>query len=72
MLKILTNFLKITFVYLLLINNTLSEIISDIKISGNERISTETIIVFSDLKINKEINKNDLNHIKKFIWHKFF
>lgn len=68
MLKILTNFLKITFVYLLLINNTLSEIISDIKISGNERISTETIIVFSDLKINKEINKNDLNQILKNLY----
>ena len=68
MLNILTNFLKITFVYLLLINNSLSEIINDIKISGNERISTETIIVFSDLKINKEINKNDLNQILKNLY----
>ena len=56
---------KIILIFLLLINQSYSEIIKDFKISGNKRISDATIILFSKLKKNEEINDNDLNNIIK-------
>ena len=66
--KLFVKSLKIIFFYLLLLSNSLSEIITDIKISGNQRISNETIILFSDIKKNNEVNNNDLNQILKNLY----
>ena len=38
-----------------------SEIIKKIDVKGNERLAKETIILFSELNINDEIDSNDLN-----------
>ena len=38
-----------------------SKIYEEIKVSGNERLSVETIIMFSGLKIGDDIDNNDLN-----------
>ena len=47
--------------------NTISfaEVIKEFKIIGNKRISDTTIILFSKVKINDDINKDDLNEIIK-------
>ena len=42
-------------IYLLNINLVYSEIIKKIKISGNDRLANETIILFSELNINDDI-----------------
>ena len=63
MFYLITNFLKILFFYFFFVSNSFSEIINDIKISGNERVSNETIMVFSNVKIKSDINENDLNQI---------
>ena len=39
-----------------------SEIVKKIEIVGNERIPIETINMLSDVKINDDINENDINH----------
>ena len=42
-------------------NNLFAEIIKDIKVSGNERISKQTIILFSKAKTNTDVDEEDLN-----------
>ncbi len=39
-----------------------------IEISGNERIPDETIIIFSELKINDDIDAKDLNYSIKLLY----
>ena len=55
------------FLFILLSSNSRAEIINKIVIDGNNRISTETIIMFSGVKLNKDLNDNDLNQILKRI-----
>ena len=47
------------------VNLTYADIINDFKISGNDRISNETIILFSGYKIKDDINNDDLNELLK-------
>ena len=42
-----------------------SEIAKKIEIKGNDRISTETIILFSQVKVNDNISEIELNNIIK-------
>ncbi len=49
-----------------------SEIIKEIKIIGNERIPSETIIMFSKIKINDEINDTKANSIVKDLYDSNF
>ncbi len=52
---------------------TFAEIIKDIKINGNKRISKESIIVFGEIDFNTNYNSEDLNNILKSIYDsKFF
>ena len=58
--------IKIKIFYFILItilnfNNAYSEILKEILIKGNERLSIETIIMFSGLDLNTEIDNNKLN-----------
>ena len=56
------NFLiKKSLVIFFLIVSANAEILKKIEINGNKRISDESIIIFSDLKTNKEVSKFDLN-----------
>ena len=65
--------LKIITLFFLLLTSVNSEIIKKFEISGNQRISDETIIIFSEIKLNDEINKSKLdNAIKKLYKTKFF
>ncbi|WP_440936851.1 outer membrane protein assembly factor BamA, partial [Candidatus Pelagibacter sp.] len=49
-----------------------AEIIDKINIQGNERISTETIKMFSDVSIGDELSENDLNRILKKLYNTNF
>ena len=67
------NFLKFVFFYFTFVTYSLAEVIKKIEITGNNRITDETIIVFSDIKINQEINDENLNDILKKLYEtKFF
>ena len=70
-------FIKFTLLLLISINFTFgssySEIVKDIKINGNDRISKDTIIMFSDYPKNSNINSDeDLNLILKNIYESNF
>ena len=66
-------FLKILWTIILsqffIISSAISEIIKDFKITGNERLSKETVIMFSNLKIGDNVTKNDLNEALKNLYY---
>ncbi len=70
MIKKIIQFLVIFFIW---ISYGYSEIIKDIQILGNKRISNETILVLGDTSKLKDFNKNDLNDtLRKLYETKFF
>ena len=56
-------FISITFFILLLTFKVNSEVINDIEVINNERVSKETILIFSKIEIGKDYSENDLNNI---------
>ena len=52
-----------------IINQSYSEIIKKFNIEGNNRISDETIIMFSNLKSGEKINKTKLNDALKELYY---
>ena len=65
----MTNFLlKIAVSIFIFIGSVSAEILNKFDISGNKRISDETIIIFSDLKVNKEISKSELDKVIKNLY----
>ena len=45
-----------------------SEIAKKIEIKGNDRISTETIILFSNVQLNENVNNDKLDQILKNLY----
>ncbi len=58
--------------FILLSFNLNAEIIKDIKVNGNQRISEETIIVLGQIKINEEYDDNKLNNTLKNLYNSNF
>tara|TARA_B100000900_G_scaffold60089_1_gene45538 strand:+ start:2809 stop:5046 length:2238 start_codon:yes stop_codon:yes gene_type:complete len=63
---------KIILVLVLLINNALGEIVKKIDILGNKRIPDETIMMFSNININENVDNNRLNIILKNLYDSNF
>ncbi len=60
-------------IFIFLFNsNSQSEIIKNIIVTGNERIQTETILMFSGVKINDDIESEKLNLILKNLYQSNF
>ncbi len=55
-------------IFLVISNVSLAEIIKDIKINGNERISDETVKVYGDIQINQDVNNLKINEIIKNLY----
>ena len=49
-----------------------SEIIKEIEINGNERVSSETIIMFSKISVNDDLKPADVNNIIKNLFQSNF
>ena len=72
MLKII---IKVTFIFFIIffkINNLYAEIIEEIQINGNQRISDKTIILFSKAKINTKASEENLNFYLKNLYETDF
>ena len=59
---------KINFILLFITSLSFAQIITDIKVNGNQRISKESIIVFSDINLGKSYDNDELNVIFKNIY----
>ena len=53
-------------------NISYAEVIEKITINGNQRISSKTISIFSNVKIKQNINNEDLNNIVKSLYETNF
>jgi len=62
---------KVLFLFFI-ITSTNANIVKNIKINGNNRISDETIILFGEIKKNKNYNKSELNIILKKLYQTDF
>ena len=56
----------------LLNKNSFSEIIDEIRIDGNQRVSDETILMFSEVAVNDEVNQKNKSYFKKSHDSNFF
>ena len=65
-------FLKIIFIFSILINSSFAEVIKEIKIVGNERITSDTIKIFTTVKTNDDIDENKVNFILKELYETGF
>ncbi len=68
-LKIILITLFCNFVYF---NLLLADIVKEIQVEGNDRISNETIELFSNIKVNDQLNKNDINQVLKNLYETNF
>ena len=51
--------------FFLIVNNSYSEIIKKIEISGNDRIPDETIKMLTNIRVNDDISQSDINNLIK-------
>jgi outer membrane protein insertion porin family len=63
MLKLMIKYFLFFFIFFIKITFTNAEIIKSISISGNDRITDETVIIFSNVNIGDDLIINDLNDI---------
>ena len=59
-------------ILLFLTKLSIAEVITDVKVEGNKRITKESIIVFGDIKLNTEIDNNELDLILKRLYETNF
>ena len=55
-------------VLILSINNLKAETISKIIVEGNDRVSPETVIMFSGVSVNDDLSENNLNQVLKQLY----
>ena len=61
-------FIKIIVVFFFLLSLVKADTLQKIEISGNKRISDQTIIIFSEIEINEEITKTKLDEVIKNLY----
>lgn len=71
-LKIVRYLITIIFLTLANVNLSYSEKINKIEVLGNERVSKEVVIMFSEVSVGSEIDLNDINSILKNIYNSNF
>ena len=64
--------IRINFILLFISSLSIAQIISDIKVEGNKRISKKSIIVFGNIEFDKNYNNDDLNTVLKNIYETNF
>ena len=60
--------IKIFLLLFLVSNSSFSEVIKEIQVIGNERVSNETIKMFGSVSVNQNLEKNQLNDVLKRIY----
>ena len=66
-------FILIVIIFFSKLTLSFAENVKSINITGNERLSNETILLFSEIDISNDLNVNDLNEaIKKLYQTDYF
>ena len=61
-------YIKALLILFLISFSVKAEIVKKIEINGNQRVSSETVKIFSEVKINSDLSLNNLNNIIKKIY----
>ena len=64
--------LFLIFCFFLVSNNAVAEVLKKIEVSGNKRISTETIRVYGNIQLNKDYQDDDINDVIKKLYNTNF
>ena len=64
----LNKIFKLNLIILFIFSCASAEIIKSIKISGNKRLSVQSIIVFSKIDLNQDYNNEKLNEVLKNLY----
>ena len=70
--KFIKYFSYFLLVFLITISKSHSDVVKSINVEGNERVSKETIIMFSNINIGDSISANDINLVLKNIYDSQF
>ena len=70
--RIMKNKLAIILILLLCSSYSFAEIVKKIKITGNDRVNSETIKVFGGIALNDDLDTDDLNNILKKLYETNF
>ncbi len=65
-------FLKFIFVFIIFSFQLKADVVKNIIVDGNKRVSSETIKLFSEIEINQNLNINDLNEVIKKLYNTNF
>ena len=66
------NLLRFTSILLIIMGNAYAETFSEYNVTGNQRVSSQTIINFSKLKKDVDLTKDDLNEALKNLYESNF
>ena len=66
------NLLRFTSILLIIMGNAYAETFSEYNVTGNQRVSSQTIINFSKLKKDVDLTKDDLNEAIKNLYESNF
>ena len=72
MYKIIKSILVVLFFSALFNLKLYAEVVKKIEIQGNERISSETIVLFGDISTDKDYNSSDINNLIKKLYETSF
>ena len=61
-------FLTIIFIVLLIAKPSIAEIVDEIQIRGNKRVSDETVKVYGNISLNQDVDNNKINEIIKDLY----
>ena len=70
--NLLKLFIQIFIIFIFKFNLLFAETVKKIEILGNDRISTETIKLFTNISLNDEIDEKTLNEILKNLFETGF
>ena len=62
----------IVFFFTFIVQNSIADILKEVKVIGNKRISKETIILFGNIKINENLNLEELDDVLKKLYETNF
>jgi outer membrane protein insertion porin family len=60
--------LQSLFFFIIVITISYAEIVKEVKVLGNVRVSPETIVMFGDIKINEDYNTQKLNELTRQLY----
>jgi outer membrane protein insertion porin family len=68
----MSKYFLILFIFFIKITFANAEIVKSISVNGNERITDQTVIIFSKINIGDDLMANDLNEIIKNLYQTDF